>query len=364
MARERKKKPLRVAVVGCGRISPLHLRTAKEAPEARLVACCDVNKDRARAAASEFGCRAYTDFRRMIRRARPQVVHICLPHYLHTVVANYCFTKKIHVISEKPMALSMADAESTVRHAALTRRQYGVIFQCRYNTPITFVKRALTEGRLGRILSVRSVLTWNRPNSYYTESDWKGTFEKEGGGVLIDQAIHSVDLVRWLVDSEPKEVSCKMSNRGHEGIEVEDTAEGLIVFENGVRCGFYYMLNYETDAPIEITLACERGTAVLSYDSAKITYADGTVEVAHEGEGDSDADHAYWGSRHACQIRQFYRACLGEEPLDISGEAVLATHRLIFALYEDALARGLDLYWKKSEENTPPTATEEKIWYY
>ena len=351
MAREKKKKPLRVAVIGCGRISPLHLRAAAEAPEAKLVACCDVDRARARATAAEYGIRAYTDFRKMIRRARPDAVHICLPHHLHTLVANYCFMKKIHVISEKPMAIDMESAERTVRYAELAGKQYGVIFQCRYNAPSRLVKEAVTSGRLGRILSVRSVLTWNRPDSYYEGSNWKGTWDKEGGGVLIDQAIHSIDLVNWLVDSKIAEVSCTMANRAHPTLDVEDSAEGLVIFENGVRYGFYCMNNYETDSPIEIRLVCEKGEAVFGYDEAVITYRDGSVERAHEEELVSDGDHIYWGTRHSCQIRQFYRACLGEEPLEISGAEALSTHRLIFALYEAAKERGIHLVGREA----PPT---------
>lgn len=357
MAREKKKKKLRVAVIGCGGISPLHLRAAAESPDAKLVACCDIDRERARAAAAEYGIRAYTDFRKMLRRKRPGAVHICLPHHLHTLVANYCFMKKIHVISEKPMAIDMESAARTVRYAELSGKQYGVIFQCRYHATSQLVKRALDEGKLGRILSVRSVLTWNRPDSYYAGSDWKGTWEKEGGGVLIDQAIHTIDLVNWLVNSEPVEISCTMANRAHPTLDVEDSAEGLVIFENGVRYGFYCMNNYETDSPIEIRLACEKGEVVFGYEDATITYSDGTVERAHEDGVTLDGDHIYRGTRHAHQIGQFYRACLGEEELEISGAAVLSTHRLLFALYEAAKERGIHLV-KRAE--SPDTGVEKE----
>ena len=133
-----------------------------------------------------------------------------------------------------------------------------VIFQCRYNDASQLVKKAVQSGKLGKIPSVRSTLTWYRPDSYYSESDWKGTWDKEGGGVVIDQAIHSVDLVNWIVDSEPVNVSVSMANRGHEAVVVEDSAEGLISYRNGVKYGFYCMNNYGCDEPIEIRLFCEK----------------------------------------------------------------------------------------------------------
>lgn len=361
----KKLKPLRVGVIGCGRISPLHLSAAAEAPEAKLVACCDIDKKKAKAAARKYHIRAFRNFRRMIRWKRLNAVHICLPHHLHTVVADYCLTKKVHVLSEKPMAIDLPSAERTVRFAEINERQYGVIFQCRYNATSQLVKRALTSGRLGRILSVRSVLTWNRPAEYYSESNWKGTWDKEGGGVLIDQAIHTLDLVNWLVDSEVDSISCAMANRNHPTLAVEDSAEGFVLYKSGVRYGFYFMNNYESDAPIEIRLVCENGEVTFGYDEATITYRDGTVETAHEGEMVSDKDHIYWGTRHACQIRQFYRACRGQEELEISGKAALPTHRLLFSLYEAARKRGIDYTAKGAPA---PAPVEEgkgiKIRYY
>jgi len=126
-----------------------------------------------------------------------------------------------------------------------------------------------------------------------------------------------------------------MANRGHEIINVEDSADGLITYENGVRYGFYCMNNYGVDEPIEIKLFCENGKVKFGYDDAYIYYNDGTVEEAHqdaveEYEGGKD----YWGFQHIRQIHQFYKACLGLEPLDISGEEALVTHKLIMDIYD------------------------------
>ena len=213
---------------------------------------------------------------------------------------------------------------------------FGVIMQCRYNNSARLVKKAVQSGRLGKILSARSILTWTRPDSYYEESDWKGTWDKEGGGVVIDQAIHSIDLVNWLVDSEVESVSCSMANRGHEIVKVEDSAEGLITYKNGVRYGFYCMNNYTCDEPIEIRLHCEKGKIVFGYDDAYITYDNGEKEEAHQDENTTayEGGKDYWGFQHIRQIRQFYNAVLKKEPLEISGEEALKTHKLIMKIYE------------------------------
>jgi predicted dehydrogenase len=175
-----------------------------------------------------------------------------------------------------------------------------------------------------------------RGDDYYSESDWRGTWDKEGGGVIINQAIHSVDLANWMINSPVKSVSCTMSNRNHENIEVEDTAEGLVTYENGVRYGFYAMNNYGCDEPIEVRLHCENGNVIFDYDNATITYNDGTVEEAHPDKNPMvyPGGEVYWGVQHIRQIQQFYKACLGLEPLEITGEEALKTHRLVMQMYE------------------------------
>lgn len=334
-------RKLRVGVIGCGRISVMHFVSIGSIPEVELVACCDIKKDRADKAAEEYGVKAYTSYEEMLDSEKLDAVHLCLPHYLHSKVAVAAFERGVHVLTEKPMDIDYESAERAVQRAKELGVTYGVIFQCRYNNSAKLVKDAVTSGRLGKVISARSTLTWTRPDNYYASSDWKGTWDKEGGGVVIDQAIHSIDLTRWIIDSEVETVSCSMANRGHKMVDVEDSAEGLVTFKNGVRYGFYCMNNYGCDEPIEIRLLCEKGKVVFGYDDAVITYFDGTVETAHQDEnkltykGGKD----YWGIHHVKQIRQFYDALLGKEELEISGEEALKTHKLIMEIYEIGKAK-------------------------
>ena len=329
-------KKLRVGVIGCGRISVMHCVSIASIEEVELIACCDIKKDRAEAAAREYGITAYTSYEEMIEKEKLDAVHLCLPHYIHSEVAVYAFEHGVHVLTEKPMDVDYESAYKAVERAKELGVQFGVIFQCRYNNSAQLVKNAVTSGRLGRIISARSTLTWSRPDDYYDSSDWKGTWDKEGGGVVIDQAIHSVDLVRWIVDSDVESISCSMANRGHKAVVVEDSAEGLVTFKNGVKYGFYCMNNYGCDEPIEIRLFCEKGKVVFSYDEAVITYSDGTVETAHQDENKLSykGGKDYWGIHHVKQIRQYYDALLGRAELEISGEEALKTHELIMNIYK------------------------------
>lgn len=329
-------KKLRVGVIGCGRICVMHFVPAQKLEQAELVACCDIRKDRAEAAAKRYNVTPYTDYMEMLKNEQLDVVHLCLPHNLHTKVAMDAMRLGVNVLSEKPMSIDYQSAADAVQCAKDNNVQYGVIFQCRYNDSARLVKNAVQSGKLGKVISARSTLTWTRPDDYYAESDWKGTWDKEGGGVVIDQAIHSIDLVSWVVGSEVETVSCSMANRGHKTMIVEDSAEGLITFKNGVRYGFYCMNNYGCDEPIEIRLFCEKGKVVFGYDDAYIYYNDGTTEEAHQRENTEvyEGGKDYWGFQHIRQIEQFYKACLGLEPLEISGEEALKTHKIICEIYD------------------------------
>jgi predicted dehydrogenase len=331
-------RKLKVGIIGCGRISVMHFDSVQHLEVAELVACCDIKPERAESCAKEYGIRAYTSYEEMFASEELDAVHLCLPHYLHCKVAEYAFERGVNVLTEKPMDIDLASAEHAVQRAKELGVQFGVVSQCRYNNSAQLVKKTVESGKLGKIISARSVLTWSRPDNYYSESDWKGTWDKEGGGVVIDQAIHSIDLVNWMIDSEIIDVRCYMANHGHDIVKVEDTAEGFITYKSGARYGFYCMNNFGCDLPIEIKLYCEGGRVSMGYDDAYIDYNDGTHEEGHKEAAACEISYGggkdYWGIRHVKQIEQFYKACLGLEPLEISGTEALKTHKLIMELYD------------------------------
>lgn len=331
-------RKLKVAVIGCGNISVMHFDSIKAFDDVELVAVCDINLERAKESAKKYGGNIYTDYKLMLENENLDAVHICLPHYLHTPVAISAFEKGINVLSEKPMSINYEDAENAVKTAERCAVKYGVVFQCRYNAPSLLVKKRITDGKLGAVKCGRTTLTWYRPDEYYKFSDWKGTWDKEGGGVIIDQAIHSIDLANWMIDSNPIEISSSLHNRNHRIMEVEDSAEGLIKYENNAVLSFYAMNNYLVDEPIEIRLVCENGKAIFSYDKAVIEYNNGEKE---ECENNPDDMHKYsggkdyWGFQHAVQIRQFYNALIGKEELEISGKEALKTQKIICDIYKN-----------------------------
>lgn len=333
-------KKLKVGVIGCGRISRFHGMPITAQGNATVTACCDLIQEKAAEMAELFGCKkTYVDYEEMIRKEKLDVVHICLPHYLHAPVAIRAMELGCHVLTEKPMAISMEQAEAMVAASEATGKKLGVIFQNRYNAGSVLVKKCLDHGMLGKVLAAKCMVTWRRTPEYYTSSNWKGTWDKEGGGAIIDQAIHTIDLMCWFLGYDISHVDCTLANRDHQGIiEVEDCADGLIVFRNGVRASFWCMNYFSHDDAVEIDLVCEQGKVKVIAEEARVTLNDGREFVAKPDPAeafDYGGGPSYWGASHLKQIDAFYEALANQEDSAINGKLILATtHKMIMSLYQ------------------------------
>lgn len=328
---------LRVGIVGCGNIYPMHAYPVDQLECTELVAVCDNKEERAKAKAEELGCSYYTDYEEMINKENLDVVHICTPHYMHAPIAIYAAKHHVNILTEKPMSIALEDAKEMVDVAKENQVTLGVIFQNRYNQGSKLIKETLESGELGKIISGKLSVTWDRSDEYYTGSDWKGTWEKEGGGVIIDQAIHTMDLMRWFIDSDIDYVDANISNRAHEIIEVEDSAEGVIKYKNGVLAGFYAINYYGYDAPVEIELHCEKGLAKMVGDKATITFKNGRSLVAEQDPNEVfnyGNVKSYWGVSHVKQISNYYESLLKGEQPEITGEEAYKTQKMICAIYK------------------------------
>ncbi|MDL2287714.1 Gfo/Idh/MocA family oxidoreductase [Eubacteriales bacterium OttesenSCG-928-G02] len=330
-------KKFRAAVIGCGNIFPMHAVSILKCENAELIAVCDNKEDRAKAKAEEFNCKYYTDYKEMIDKEQLDVVHICLPHYLHPVVTIYALEHGLHVMTEKPMSIELADSKAMIDTAKKNNRLLACIFQNRYNAGTILVKDLQAQGKLGKIISAKCAVTWDRSDAYYGTSDWKGTWDKEGGGVIIDQAIHTLDMLRYIVDEEIDYVDAHISNRGHAKIDVEDSAEGVIKYKSGLLTAFHAINYYSYDAPVEIELDCENALVKMVADGAVVTFKDG-ITISAERNPNENFDYgnvkSYWGVNHVKQIQNYYE-CLenGETPF-IPVESAYKTMEMICAIYQ------------------------------
>ena len=161
-------KKLRVGIIGCGRISIMHLVPASILKQSELVCCCDIDENTVNKVAKKFHITPYSNYKEMIEKENLDVVHICLPHYLHVEVSEYAFKKGVNVLCEKPMSIDYQSAIRCVNKAKESHVLYGVIFQCRYDDATELVKKRLDDGSLGKIKFAKSILTWNRNKEYYS----------------------------------------------------------------------------------------------------------------------------------------------------------------------------------------------------
>lgn len=328
----------KAGIIGCGNIFPMHAASVQLTGAAEVTAVCDVKEDRAKQAADKYNAKSYTNYKEMIDEADIDVVHVCTPHYLHAPITIYAANAKKHVLTEKPMSITVEDAKAMIDACDKSGVTLGVIFQNRYNPGSQLIKNALEDGSLGNILGGRCSVAWKRTDEYYSRSDWKGTWDKEGGGVLIDQAIHTMDLLRWFIDSEIEYIDAQISNRTHEIIEVEDSAEGVVKYKNGIFTSFFAVNYFSYDAPVEIELHCEKGIANMVADKATIRYNNGTIisrdknpgEVIDYGEGVKK----YWGISHSKQIKDFYEDLAAGRTPSIDGREALKTQELISGIYQ------------------------------
>lgn len=322
-------------IIGCGAIYPMHAETLKNMEDVQLAAVCDINAERLQAACDRYGCKGYADYKEMLKAEQPDVVHICLPHYLHAPVAEYALTHGCSVVTEKPMAICYEDAAHMLEVEKKSGKRLFVIMQNRYNNASVKLKEVLESGALGAVKEIRGNVNWNRPMPYYTESGWRGKLETEGGGALINQSVHTLDLMLWFMGGKPKTVSAAMATLAHE-IEVEDMIAGVLDYAGGERISFHFTNNAIGDYPVEITLACENGTAKITGQELLVNLNDGSAPITADAEDVGGVIKGYWGNSHQKQIRDIY-ACLknGNAPY-VTPQDALASHEVMFAIYKSA----------------------------
>lgn len=327
----------KVGVIGCGAISRIYASVFHLMPDTIEVCfAVDPKLSRAQAFAAQFpGCGAGDRIEALLSQPL-DVVHVLTPHYLHAGQTIACLEQGFHVLVEKPMATRMEDARAMIEAADRTGRQLGVIFQNRYIEGVQELKRLVEAGALGRLTGASSYLAWHRTPAYYSESGWRGTWAKEGGGVSINQAIHSLDLVRYLMGSPVSQVEASIATRVLRDIEVEDVAEAAVTFENGAVYA-YYATNYNADnSPIRVELFGERGSALLVESQVTISLSGEEPYTVHPKVVETLAGQHYWGRYHLVQVRDFYDCLAAKRPVPVDPRDAIQTLELVLSIYQSA----------------------------
>jgi UDP-N-acetyl-2-amino-2-deoxyglucuronate dehydrogenase len=254
-----KGRKIRIALVGCGRISANHFGAILQYPdEFELVAVCDNDTSALEKATSEYKVTGYASLTELLQKEELDAVSICTPSGLHPDQAEEIAAAGIHVISEKPMATRWADGVRMVKACDKAGVRLFVVKQNRRNTTLQLLKRAVEEKRFGRIYMVNLNVFWTRPQSYYDQAKWRGTWELDGGA-FMNQASHYVDLIDWLIG--PVEKVQAMMGTLERDIEVEDTGVLNIKWRNGAMGSMNVtMLTYPKNYEGSITILGEKGT--------------------------------------------------------------------------------------------------------
>ncbi|WP_234734641.1 Gfo/Idh/MocA family protein [Tellurirhabdus bombi] len=223
---------MNIALIGPGKVAHLHAKATLQVPEAKLVAICGRNTAKTDAFAQEYGITGYSDIYDMIDRENVDLTIICTPHPAHRDPAVTALEAGSHVLVEKPLASTLADCDAMIEAARRAGRYLGVVSQRRFYTSCKRMRQAIDDGKIGQpALGTIQLLGW-RDEAYYRSDPWRGTWEGEGGGILVNQAPHQLDLLLWYM-GEPTEVYGLWRNMNHPYIEVDDTAVAVVKFKNG-----------------------------------------------------------------------------------------------------------------------------------
>ena len=319
---------MRIGIIGVGSISKNHIHALKQIGH-EIVALCDVLPERCHAANETFGLHAavYEDYIRMLDEVALDAVHICTPHHLHTPMCCEALGRNIHVLCEKPFAISeeqLATLEAAVKASSAT---IGVCHQNRYNAPIRYAKQFF-EGR--EITAAVGSLVWARDKKYYAGGAWRGLWATEGGGVMINQALHTLDLLGWFC-GYPKSVKAHIANDSLEGvIEVEDTAHGIFTLANGGNFIVHATNAAKANFPVNIMLHEGNDTVLITGTNTVLVNG----EHIPTEEAQAAVGKAEWGTGHFMLIRDFYDCIEQGKPFPIDFAEGSKVVRLILGMYE------------------------------
>ncbi len=256
---------IRLGVIGCGIMGPSHGRAATRSTKYQfeITAVCDINKAAADKAAQDFNARAFYDHKSMFASGMVDAVMISTPHYFHTPIAIDAFAAGIHVLSDKPVAVHKNDALKMIQaHAEHPELQFGVMFQLRTSKLNQKIHQLLHSGELGEVRRINWINTaWFRSQDYYNSGKWRASWRGEGGGVLLNQCPHQLDLLQWFF-GKPSKVRAFCNFGKYHDIEVEDEVTAYLEYPNGAT-GVFITSTAENPGTNRLEITCDRGKLVM-----------------------------------------------------------------------------------------------------
>jgi len=334
-----------IGIVGTGMIARHHARAIAELEGAHLAAVTSRSEGRAQALAGELGCKGYGDIAAMLDDPDVQIVSICTPSGAHLEPALAAAEAGRHIMIEKPIEITLERCDAVIEAAAKHGVQLAGIFQSRFFEAAREVKQAIEAGRFGKMVLADAYVKWYRPQEYYSQGGWKGTKRFDGGGALMNQSIHAVDLLLWFAGPVAS-VQAYCGVRGHEGIEVEDTAVAVLQFESGAMGVLEGSTAVYPGFLKRLEISGTSGSAILEEEDLKAwSFSDETPEdeeirsrfgaATKTGGGASDPG-AIGLEGHRKQFQQFVDAVRTGSPVALNGEEARKAVALILSVYQSA----------------------------
>jgi len=272
-------EPIRTALIGCGKVGSIHAQALAMLAESKFVAACDADPARSQNFATRYGVEPFDSVEQMLARAAPEAVTICTPHPLHEEPCVLAASAGVHILVEKPLASSLAACDRMIAASEKSKVKLGVVSQRRLLEPVQRMKAAIDAGKIGApILGVFQMFSW-RDEAYYRSDPWRGKWSTEGGGVLVNQSAHHLDLLQWFM-GPIDEISGYWANLNHPYIEVDDTALAMIRFKSGALGSIVTSISQKPGIYAKIHVHGANGASVGVETDSGATFVAGMTSVA------------------------------------------------------------------------------------
>ena len=334
-----------IGIVGCGMIANFHAKAIADTEGAELVACVDRNPDLASAFGEKQGCHPYSSLEAMLADPAVKAVSICTPSGVHLDPAVAAAEAGKHVIVEKPLEITTERCDKIIEACEKNGVRLTVTFQSRFHESSKLMKKAVEADRFGKITMGDAYVKWYRSQEYYDSGAWRGTWALDGGGALMNQAIHSVDLLVWLM-GPVEEISAMMATMTHERIEVEDVAVANLKFASGALGVIEATTTSYPGALKRIEISGDKGSAVLEEEDikdwqfAEETAEDETIRTEMAGKTDSGGGAADPSAishhGHTMVFEEFISSIIEDRPSLVDGHEGRRSVEVIEAIYASA----------------------------
>lgn len=333
---------MKYALIGCGRISTNHIKAAVN-NKLEIIAVCDIVPEHMENVLAKHGIegdtsiKRYTDYRKMVQENKPELVSIATESGIHAEIALYCIENNINVIIEKPMAMSLQDADKIIELSEKKNVKVCACHQNRFNVAVQEMRKALESGRFGKLSHGSIHVRWNRNKDYYTQAPWRGTWAQDGGA-LMNQCIHGIDLLRWTFGDEVEEVYGQTRQQFHDYLEAEDVGMAVVKFKNGAIATVEGTTNvYPQNLEETLYIFGEKGTVKIGGKSTNNIDVWDFVEESEadqKNKGLEEATSNVYGNGHTSLFADMMDAIQNDRKPYVDAHAGRNALEMVLAIYK------------------------------